>query len=376
MTDTFAGARHNSGDQKNVQMVHDASVSLGASCGDMKMHAKKTDIDLYIVENLVATKAGEPYLWLPYGLIRKGDKEHNVTPELAAKFRMPHFKPAVKLGSHDETTPAGAHLIRHELRADGIWVYPELVPNGEKAMAEGAYRYHSPEIIWEDGYIQNPTTGEYESGPFIMGDALLHTPHLGEKTALYSIERNNPMTDSMVSVPTGLWDKFMAMFERQVNPPAPTGETPEVTQLKAQASEATKLKAELDALKAQATKAQELSAMAVELQKKETYGALYTDAAVARTAAEHFTAMPKETREWAQQQIRALVAQVDESQLTKKFGKTVNGAAGAVTAKAQFNAEILRVSVEKQVDYNRALQIVAADKPDLYNAYVAERDSQ
>lgn len=378
MTDNFAGARHNASDQKNVQMMHDnskamhdAAISLGADCscsGSEKMTATPTPVDCYLIENFVATKPGEPYLWMPYGVIKKGDNTRNVTPELAAQFKLPHFKPPIKMGSHEDETPAGGHIVAFEIRADGIWVTPELVPNGEKVLAEGAYRYHSPEVIWEDGYIQDPTSGELIKGPFIMGDALLHTPHLGEKASLYTTERNLTMADNMISVPTSIWEKFMAMFDSKVNPPA---EPPEVAQLKAQASEAEKYKAELETLKAQATKAQELTAIAASLQNKEQYGALFIDVKVAQTAAEHFAAMPAPTREWAQQQIRALVAQVDESKLLQKFGKDKQNAGGG-TATEKFHAEVTRIATEKKLPYQQAVSVAAKEKPDLYEAYKNE----
>src|SRR3990167_3916886 len=379
LVDKFAGARHSSSDTADIQMLHDISVRQGATCGSdtpdeeaptkEKMKSRQTKVDHYLVENLVSTKTGDPYLWLPYATFTKGDVQHMVTPELAAKFKMPHFKPPIKLGNHDETTPAGGHIVRHELRADGIWVYPELVPNGEKAVADGAYRYHSPEIIWEDGYMQDPTSGELIPGPFIMGDALLHTPHLGELTSFYSIERTKNMPDNITEIPTPMFDAFQAWLKKTISPES---ESPEVTQLKAQASTAEKYKAELDTMKAQAEKQTLLSALVIELQKPDEYKTEFSDAKVAMTAAEHFSAMPEPTRDWTKQQLRALIAQVDETELLKKFGKGERNAGGG-TATEKFHVEVMRVATEKKVPYQDAVALAAKEKPDLYQAYINER---
>ena len=116
LIEKYQGARHNATDVKDMQDIHDLVVRQGASCrptNGMEMNNKQTKVDHYLIENFVTTKAGDPYLWLPYAKFTKGNITHEVTPELAAKFKMPHFKPPLKLGAHDETTPAGGHLIPH-----------------------------------------------------------------------------------------------------------------------------------------------------------------------------------------------------------------------------------------------------------------------
>ena len=213
-----------------------------------------------------ATKAGDPYLWMPYGPITKNGETILVDRNYAAKFKLPHFKPPIKLGSHDEPTPAGGHIISYELRDDGIWVTPELVASGEKALADGAYRYHSPEVIWEGGYILDSTTGQKIYGPLIMGDALLHTPALGEKTSLYVIERKESMTEQNITVPVSWLERMFGKKETPAPEPPPqktelTIDGEEIKKLQAEASKATTLQAELDTLKAEASRQEQLTAL-------------------------------------------------------------------------------------------------------------------
>ena len=110
----------------------------------------------YLLDNYVATKAGQAYRLFPFGKIVKNGKTREITPETASQFRLPHFKPAIKLGSHDDPTPAGGFIVALEVRDDGLYAIPEWNEVGDKAMQDGAYRYHSPEIIWGDGAIENP----------------------------------------------------------------------------------------------------------------------------------------------------------------------------------------------------------------------------
>jgi hypothetical protein len=153
----------------------------------MLQDAKIEFMDLLILDRFTATQPGEPYRLLPFGVIYKGGKRREVTKQLAATFKLPHFKPAIKIGSHEETTPAGGFIVGLEVRKDGLYAVPEFTDKGLKVLADGSYRYHSPEILWEGGF-EDPTTGKLLEGPLIIGDALLHMPHMGEAAALYQVQ--------------------------------------------------------------------------------------------------------------------------------------------------------------------------------------------
>lgn len=366
-SDQFAGKRHSAADQKDMQDLHDISVRQGAACAPANArYSASLAVDFMGgSEFKVATKAGEPYLWMQYGPIWKDGKLHNVTPEYAQQFKLPPFKPPVKLGSHDDNAPAGGHIVKHELREDGIWVYPEYIPNGEKAVTEGHYKYHSPEVVWS-GFMEDSHTGQKIEGPFIWGDALLHTPHLGESTALYSVNKESDMSET-VTMPASLWEKFIGGWKKdapleQADPtpvtPLPAIEAEKYTALKA---EADKYKAEIESMKAQAAIAERVSKFTAEVAKTK---------AVPAGLPELLAELPDEKAELVLTQFRALSAQIDESKLTRNIGAT--GTETSATAADALHAVVTAKSAELKISYNDALEVVKTQTPDLYSAYVTE----
>src|SRR5512146_469153 len=96
---------------------------------------------MFLIDQYVSTRPGEPYRLLPFGRIVKNGTARDITRELAGKFRLPHFKPPIKLGSHEETTPAGGHIIGLQVRDDGLYAVPEMTDKGAKSLDEGDYKY-------------------------------------------------------------------------------------------------------------------------------------------------------------------------------------------------------------------------------------------
>ena len=77
-------------------------------------------------DNYVNVSAGEAIRLFPYGKFFKGGKERNFTKELAAKFKIPHFKPPIKLGSHEDNEKGGGVIVGLEVREDGLHALPEF----------------------------------------------------------------------------------------------------------------------------------------------------------------------------------------------------------------------------------------------------------
>ena len=113
----------------------------------------------YVLDNYVTTTAGNPFRIFPFGVIYKNGVKREITPDFAKQIKLPHFKPPIKLASHDDSAPAGGFIVGLEVREDGLYAVPEWNEAGLKAIQDGAYRYNSPEIIWGDGAIENPVTG-------------------------------------------------------------------------------------------------------------------------------------------------------------------------------------------------------------------------
>ena len=325
---------------------------------------------MYLLDEYVATRPGEPFRLFPFGKVIKGGKEHLITPEIAALFRLPHFKPAIKLGSHDDVTPAGGHIIGLETRSDGLYAIPEYNENGILALERGAYRYHSPEVVWADGWMEDPETGDRIEGPLIVGTALLHMPHLGEAAALYTVEiqEGEKMTDS-VEVPKGLVDKFMAWLDRKTEEPAPAppvDPAPEVEAFEALKVKHDNLAAEIATLKAEGEKRAKLDQFSALL--KDT--ALADDkGVVSEEAPAMLAAMTEEQSAWVVDQFKALSARIDTSALFGEIGKPGGDETG--DPESLFKAAVEDcMKANPDLTYNESVVRVGDEKPELWASYL------
>jgi hypothetical protein len=320
------------------------------------------DNTTYLIDEYVTTKAGQAYRLFPFGKIIKNGKTREITPDIASQFKLPHFKPAVKLGSHDDATPAGGHIVALEVRADGLYAIPEWNEKGEIALTDGAYRYHSPEVIWSDGAIEDPTSGAMINGPLIVGDALLHMPHLGEATALYSIEPTTteeiPMSEN-VTIPQNMWDKFIApLFAREpeVKEVVKTVEPEDYAATKIERDE---LKAKIEAQEAAGARKARVEKFTAEL------GETKADPALSDLLAD----LPDEKAEAIMRQFKALSEQINETALTGEAGVEGKGEVTTDDPKLDFNRVVVNLAEEKSINYNAAFEQVKSAQPDLFLAW-------
>lgn len=335
----------------------------------------------YCIDNFVATRAGDAIRLLPFGPLVKGGVKREITPELAAKFKLPHFRPPIKLGSHDDETPAGGFIVGLEVRDDGLYGLTEWTEKGLRAWYDGDYRYQSPEVIWDGMGFENPDTGEIVPGPLIVGTALLHTPHLGERAALFTAELEGLSMTDTVTVPASWLDKFLDRFtakdnkveEREPAPPAEPTPQPQVDHFAALQKERDDLAAELgeartqlEQLKAERQREQARTQLVAELQDQQRYGGMFNDLAAANEAADVLGGMTKEQREWVEKHFSALANQVKASALFSERGSSGEGApANPVQA---LHAAVSAVMTERKVDYTAALDVIAAEQPGLIEA--------
>lgn len=323
----------------------------------LQMNVSMTEKHSVLFDEFVNVKAGEPYRLFPFGKIVKNGKVREITPEFAATIKLPHFKPAIKLGSHEDATPAAGHIIALEVRADGLYAVPEFNDKGTQAIADGAFRYHSPEIIWEGG-LEDPDGGVMNA-PLIMGDALLHTPHLGESAALYEIEeisQENIMDN--VTIPATFWEKYVApLLERKPEK--------EIVEKVVEPEDYATTKQERDDLKAQIEKQQANDARKVRVEKFDTdLKATKADPTLAELLAD----VPAETAEAVMKQFRALSAQVDSGAARGEQGTSEDGSTANNDPQAAFNARVLAVSTEKNILYQAAFEHVKNTEKELFNA--------
>lgn len=319
----------------------------------------------YIIDNFVSTQPGEAYRLLPFGPLYKGGKKRDITPELASHFKLPHFKPPIKLGSHEEVTPAGGQIVGLEVRADGLYALTELTEQGSAAFERGDFRYHSPEVIWEDSGFEDPETGKILSGPLIVGDALLHTPHLGEAAALYTFEpqRIGENMTEQFTVPASLGERFMAWLDSHLENPKPP-EAPQIPEeYTAAVTQRDQYKAQLEAMQAESEHKALLTALTAELQNKDKFGSMYVEMSKASEAAEMLGGMTPEQRDWCMRNFSALSIQAQRPELFIEGGSSD-------PAPADKNALLLRAVAAKQAelksDFATAYEAVKVASPDLF----------
>lgn len=317
----------------------------------------------YLLDQFATVKPGEPYRLFPYGKIVKGGKEIYFTPDLARKFKLPHFKPPIKRGSHKEETPAGGYIVGLEVREDGLYAIPEWNEPGEKAINDGDYRYHSPEVVWDDGAVfEDPKTGAAINGPLIVGDALLHMPHLGEDAALYTVskmEEKEKMTDEIVNIPKPFWEELMAKMPWN----ASHGEEENLADPKV-AEEFEAIKQERDRFEA------ELERLAEESKIKEAvskYAAEIKDLKVNQDGlAELLANLMPDDADKIVQVFKALSEQIKESELLDEKGTSGDG--DTEDPVEMLNAAVNAKVNELNLTYGAALAAVRIEQPELVSA--------
>ncbi len=312
----------------------------------------------YLYDEFTTLTPGEAFKLFPFGRVYKNGKAHDITPEFVKQIHLPHFTAPIKLGSHEDTTPAGGFIKALEIREDGLYAVPEWNEAGQKAIADGAFRFNSPEILWEGG-LENPKDGSVIRAPLIVGTALLHTPHLGNDVALYSVQpiKETKIMEENYTIPKSMWDKFTALL----NPPQP-----EKVEVVPEDYEAAKL--ERDEYKSK------LVAIEAEKERKarvEKFEADLKETKADPTMAELLADVPQDTADAIMKQFRALSERVDETALTGEIG-TEGGE--IKDPKAEFNALVLKYAAEKSVDYNSAFEIIKTENADLFVQAFAKKE--
>lgn len=327
---------------------------------------------MYLIEQLAATRPGEAIRLFPYGTVTRNGKTVHVTPELARRFKLPHFKPPIKGGSHKDEAPAYGFITSLEPREDGLYALTEFTEQGVQAWERGDYRYHSPEVVWEGVWGEDATNGEKLEGPLVLGLALLHTPALGEAAALYSVqpaEEIVTMTNETYTVPAGLWERFTAWFDRQLAnepeaPPSPAatpepGNTPAAPDaltaaLKESQERVEQLSAKVQAMEAEQARAGRVAAFAAQLAKTPLAGNAEFHA--------HLAGLTDEQAAPIIQELTALAAQVDESVLLKSVGSSDKGG-GKLDA---FEAAVQQAMTERGLTHGAAYSALMREQPELF----------
>lgn len=330
----------------------------------------------YIVDlnptEFVTLMPGEAIRLFPFGDVVKDGVTRTITPEYARTFKLPHWDPAVKLGSHKDETPAGAFINKLDVRDDGLYGLIDVTDKGAKAIAEGDYRYQSPEVIWEDGFIEDSKGGKIQ-GPLIVGHALLHNPHLGERAALFQskvqsepMEKNMTNQKAVLEVPDSFWDKLGAMVKRD---PKPEGDPePKPDEFAAVTKERDDLKSEVEDMKAKDAKKEQMAAIKAEFDT-DKFGFSFIELGKTEEATDMLARMDEDVRDWVLTNFKAMSSQIKESGLFDEKGHDLESDGSPAQA---FNAVVKAIEIEKDITYLKALEIAKVQNADLYKAYLKE----
>lgn len=328
------------------------------------------------LDHYVTITPGEPFRLFPFGVIHKNGKQLEITPDVARAIKLPHFKPPIKLGSHKDETPAGGYIKALEVRADGLYAIPEWNEAGLRALNDGAYRYHSPEIIW-GGELEDSVTGQTTEGNIVVGAALTHIPALGEAAAFFEttvneLEGDEAMSENTVSMPASLWERTLDAFKLgggQQEPAQPqSGQDNEPDEfaakisqyeadLEAERARVAEFEARIEKMEAESKQAERVAHFAAQLEGTNLKG----DEEFAVTLA----ALDDEHAEIVVQKVKALSAQADKS-LEKDIGASDGDTGGTLQTFEALVQEKMKAGMTR----SEAYQAVIAEKPDLYGEAV------
>ncbi len=316
---------------------------------------------------------------LPVGTFARFGRQIAVTPAMIREMAA-HFGHVPETGvpvtrAHDDAAGRVGDVIAVEARPDGLWGRIRWTATGLRLLAEGAFRYLSPEVVWGpidyDGRMVRNV---------LAGVSLVNQPFFGRQVSLFRLTADHPdkglkplvgsralvarggmsvqnksqevlmdeSTKETVQAPRGLLDRLLTRLIARL-----------VAWLWPQGVEA-EIQARLDELEA----AQAERAQAGRFGALEGYG-LGRDWVDRLTRVAHFDAALADELAG---KFRALLAQNAQAALFEEIGSTGAEAAGPVE---RFNAAVKASMHTYGLDYAAAGQKVAAEQPELYREYQA-----
>ena len=305
---------------------------------------------------------GRPGGWLrllPVGTFARFGRTVRVTPamvrEMAAHFgRVPETGVPVTVAHNDAAGKVG-DVVEVDARPDGLWGRIRWSATGARLLAEGAFRYLSPEVIWGpvdyDGRVVRNV---------LAGVSLVNQPFFGRRVSLFCLrgaragatgggnQYREGFMQEMMQTRQGVVDRFLARLAGRLLARL-------VMWLLPGAAEAQ-------------TRLDELEAAEAEHALAARFGALQGDG-LGRDGVDRLVQVARFDAALADElagQFRALLAQNAQAALFEEIGASGAEAVGPVE---RFNAAVKESMHACGLDYAAAGQKVAAEQPELYRAY-------
>ena len=174
------------------------------------------------------------------------------------------------------------------------------------------------------------------------------------------------MSDTM-TIPASLGEKFNAWLDKLTKGEGQQVDPTQTDAYKALQTELGNHKTELDNMKAQQLKASRVEKYTAEV--KETK-------ATQDGAGDMLAGMTDEQAKWVITQLSALSAQIDEAALLGRKGRQTQNTGLDSNPVTAFDAAVNAKVIEKSVPYLAAYELVKAEKPDLFNAYVEAQSTK
>ena len=142
-----------------------------------------------------AYKPGQPFRVMPVGEFKRGSRTLKITPadlqQMAANYDSgkPRWTIPLYFGHPTDVNPDPpkvGNVKRLLVKPDGLYAEPEYTSDGEKAVADGAYQFVSPGVLWsKNGSSYTDDQGK-EFDNVIDHVALTNKPYFGKNTQLFS----------------------------------------------------------------------------------------------------------------------------------------------------------------------------------------------
>lgn len=292
---------------------------------------------------------------LPLGTFARFGRKVTITPQIVREMAA-HFGQVPDTGipvtrAHDDTAGKVGDVAEVKARQDGLWARIDWTAAGLRLLAERAFHYLSPEIVWGPTDYDGRTVRNV-----LTGLSLVNRPFFGRPVSLFwlrpqTVKRKyrkeyTYMEEPIKNTPQeprpspGLIDRLLTWLANQL-----------ITWLLPQTQDA---QARLDELAAQ--------------QEEQRFGAL-ENAGLGEGWAKRLARVAEYDATLANAiaaKFDALLTQHSQSALFTEIGNSGSQAMGPVE---QFNAAVKAAMYSYGLDYAGAGKKIAAEQPDLYAAY-------